>query len=94
MFFLPDVASASIACFKSVSLLLSVTFTVVEDDKANKVQCILIDASGELTETLNLYCITHNTLPFITYNIYMKCIHIYSYMLVCENSTFRHMYQV
>ena len=35
--FLPDVASASIAGFKFVSVLLSLTFTVVEDDEANKV---------------------------------------------------------
>ena len=82
-FFLPDVASASIAGFMLVSVVLSLTFTVVEDDEVNKVQFVLIDASGELTETLNLYCITNNTLPFfIMYNIYMKCINIYSYMLV------------
>ena len=37
MFFLPDVAPASIAGFKFVSVLLSATFTVVEDDDANKV---------------------------------------------------------
>ena len=36
-FFLPDIASASIAGFKFVSLVLSVTFTVVDDDEANKV---------------------------------------------------------
>ena len=36
-FFLPDVASASIAGFKFVSLPLSVTVTVVEDDESNKV---------------------------------------------------------
>ena len=63
-FFLPDVASASIAGFMLISVVLSVAFTVLEDDKANKVQFVLIDASGELTETLNLYCITNNTLPF------------------------------
>ena len=36
-FFLPNVPSASIAGFKFVSLVLAVTFTVVEDDEANKV---------------------------------------------------------
>ena len=63
-FFIPDVASASTAGFKLVSVVLSVTFTVGEDDETNKVQFVLIDASGELTETLKLYCITNNTLPF------------------------------
>ena len=70
-FFLPDVASASIAGFKFVSLLLSMTFTVVEDDEANKVKFVLIDASAELTETLNLYCITHNTLPSLLHILYI-----------------------
>ena len=79
-FFLPDVASASITAFNLVSIIFSVTFTVVEDDKANKVQFVLIDASSELTETLNLYFITNNTLPSL---LHMKSTHIYSYMLVC-----------
>ena len=64
-FFLPDVASASIADFDLVSVLLSVTFTVGEDDEANKVQFVLIDASGELTETLNLHCITNHPFYYI-----------------------------
>ena len=69
--FLLDVVSASISGFKFVSLLLSVTCPVVEDDEANKVQFVLIDASGELNETLNLYCITHNTLPFLLHILYI-----------------------
>ena len=76
-FFLPDVASASIAGFKYVSVILSMTFTVGEDDKANKVQFALIDASGELTETLNLYYITNNTLPFLLHIIYISIVFIY-----------------
>ena len=36
-FFLPDVASASIAAFTFVSFVLSVPLTLVEDDAANKV---------------------------------------------------------
>ena len=36
-FFLPDVASSSIAGFIFVTLVLSVTCTCVEDDEANKV---------------------------------------------------------
>ena len=53
MFFLPNVASASIAGYEFVSVVLSVTFTVSEDDEANKVQLVLIDVSGEITEILN-----------------------------------------
>ena len=36
-FFLPDVASSSIALFMFVSLVLCVTCTVIKDDEANKV---------------------------------------------------------
>ena len=60
-FFLPDVASVSIAAFTCESFLLSVPLTHVEDDVANKVEFVLIDASCEFTKTLHLYCITHNT---------------------------------
>ena len=58
---LPDIASASIAGFKLELVFLSVTFTVIANDEANKVYFVLIDASSKLIETLNLYCITHNT---------------------------------
>ena len=51
--FLPDVASALIPGFELISVVLSVTLIVGEDDEADKVQFVLIDASGELTETLN-----------------------------------------
>ena len=44
-FFLPDVASVSIAAFTCESFLLSVPLTHVEDDVANKVEFVLIDAS-------------------------------------------------
>ena len=37
IFFLPDVATSSIAPYMFVSLVLCVTCTVFEDDKANKV---------------------------------------------------------
>ena len=63
-FFLTYVASASIAVFKLVSFVLSVTLTVGEDDEASTVQFLWTDSSGELTETLKLYCITNNTLSF------------------------------
>ena len=80
-FFSPDVASASIACFKFISFVLSVTFTVDKDDEANKVQFVLIDASGELTETLNVYCTTNNTLPFLSHIIYIW--YVFIYILIC-----------
>ena len=82
MLFLPDVASASIACFKFVSVVLSVTFTMGEDDEANKVQFVLIYPSGELTETLNFYCITNNTLPFVSHIICIYDMHSYIFWYV------------
>ena len=51
-----------------------------EDDVVNTVGIALTDSHGELTETLTLYCITNNTLPFMTYNIYIKCINIFTYV--------------
>ena len=40
-----------------------------------------MDSSCELTATLKLYCITHNTLPFfIIYNIY---INVVIYIHIC-----------
>ena len=35
-FFLPDVASVAVAAFTFVSIVLSVSFTLVEGDEANK----------------------------------------------------------
>ena len=70
-FFLPEIASASIVGFKLVSVVLSVTFTVGEGDEGNKVQFALTDSSGELSETLKLYCITNNTLPFLLHKLNM-----------------------
>ena len=78
-FLLPDVASTSIACFKFVSVHFSVTFTVVEEDKANKIQIELIDASDEVTETLNLYCVTNNTLSFL---LHIYIYEMYSYIFI------------
>ena len=78
-FFLPDVASVSITAFTCESFVLSVPLTQVEDDVANKVEFVLIDANGEFTKTLNLYCITHNTLTFY-YIYYMYG--IYSYICI------------
>ena len=55
--------------------------THVEDDVADKVEFVLIDASGEFTKTLNLYCITYNTLTFfMTSIICMESIHIYMHI--------------
>ena len=75
--FLPDVASAFIAGFELVSVVLPVTFTVGEDDEPNKVPFVLTDSSGELTATLKLYCITNNTLPFLLHIIYILNVSIY-----------------
>ena len=63
-FSLPDVASAAIAGFKLLSVLLSVTFTVGAGDDGNNAQFALTYSSCELTATLKLNCITNNTLPF------------------------------
>ena len=52
-FSLPDVASAFIPVFELLSVVTSVTFIVGEDAEANEVEFVLIDASGELTETLH-----------------------------------------
>ena len=71
-FFLPDVASAAIASFTFVSLVPSVHVMLVEDAEATK------DASGVFTKTLNLYCITHNTLPFLSHILYIW--HVFIYM--------------
>ena len=63
-FFLPDVASASIADLELVSVVVSVTFTVGEGDEANIVEFAVTDSSSAFTETFQLYYITSNTLPF------------------------------
>ena len=67
MFLLPDVASACIAGVKLIEVIVSVTLF-----------------SGELTETLKIILYYKSYLAFfMTYNIYIECINIYSYMLVC-----------
>ena len=52
-FSLPDVASASITLFNIISVVISFIITVGEDAEGNIVEFVLIDASGELTETLH-----------------------------------------
>ena len=52
-FSLPDVAFAFIPLFNIISLVISVGVAVSEDDEANKVEFVLIDISGEFTETLH-----------------------------------------
>ena len=54
---------------------------LVEDDEANKVLFVLIDACGDFTKTLNLYCITHNSLPFLFHILYIW--HPFIYMHIC-----------
>ena len=82
MFVLPEVASASIAGEELVWVVVSVTFTVGEDDEANTVGFAVRDSSGELNETLKLYCITNNTLSFLWHIIYIY-IYIYIYIHIC-----------
>ena len=93
-FFLPDVASVSIAAFTCESFVLSMPLTHVEVDVANKVQVVLIYASCEFTTTLNLYCITILWLFYYIYYIYGIYSYIYAYMLVCYNCAVRHRYRV
>ena len=67
MFVLPDVVSASIAGVEFIEVVLSVTHF-----------------TSELTETLKIILSYRSYFAFfITYNIYIACINIYSYMLVC-----------
>ena len=67
MFVLPDVASASIAGVELIEVVLSVTHF-----------------SSELTGTLKIILSYKSYIaPFMTYNTYIECIYIYSYMLVC-----------
>ena len=67
MFFLPDVISASIAGVQLIEVVLSVTHFCTK-----------------LTETLNML-LSHKSYFafFMTYNIYIECINIYSYIIVC-----------
>ena len=67
MFVLPDVVSASIVCVAFMEVVFSATHF-----------------SGELTETLKMILSYKLYFAFfMTYNIYIECINIYSYMLVC-----------
>ena len=52
-FSLPDVASASILFFNIILVVISFIVIVGEDAEGNIVEFVLIDASGELTETLH-----------------------------------------
>ena len=67
MFVSPDILSTSIAGVASIEVALSVT-----------------PVSTELTEILNLILSYKSYLVFfMTYHIYIECIHIYLYILVC-----------
>ena len=70
---LPDVVSAFIPLFKMMSAVVSFTFIVGEDAEANKVEFVLIDVSGELTETLICNDIVLQTILCLVFHI----IHIY-----------------
>ena len=67
MFVLPDVTSASIAGVELVWVVVSVTFTVGEDE-ANTAGFAVTDFSGELTETLKIIlCLQIILCPFFYY---------------------------
>ena len=67
MFGLPDVVSSSISGVQFIEVVLSV-----------------IQFFTELTETLNMILSYKSYFSlFMTYHIYTKCIHIYSYILIC-----------
>ena len=51
-FSLPDVASAVIPLLHIISFVVSVGVIICEDDEPNKVEFVLIDICGKLTETL------------------------------------------
>ena len=77
MFLLPDVASASIAGVELVQVVVSVTFTVGEDE-ANTAGFQWQILGVNSLKHWKLYCLTNNTLPFfITYNIYILNVLIY-----------------
>ena len=51
-FYLPDVASG-VVLFNIMSLVVSVCVMVAGDDEPNKVEFVLIDICGKLTETFH-----------------------------------------
>ena len=51
-FSLPDVVCAVIVLYDMISLLVSIGVMVTEDDELNKVDFVVIDICGKLTETL------------------------------------------
>ena len=68
-FVLPDVLSASFSFIQLLEVVLSV-----------------VHFCTALTETLNMILSCKSQFAFfMTYDIYIECIHIYSYILVCED---------
>ena len=68
---LPDIASTYIAGVEFVQVVFSMT-----------------DFSGELTETLKIILSYKSYFAFfMTYNIYITCMNISLYILVCKNYT-------
>ena len=52
-FCLPDVVSAVTVLSNMISHVVSIGVMVAEDDDPNKVECVLIDICGKLSETLH-----------------------------------------
>ena len=77
-FFLPDVASVSIAAFICESFLLSVPLTHVEDDVANKVEFfskLVISVTEHLVEVVGKLSTT--AVVFFRSERILKCKHLY-----------------
>ena len=79
-FCLPDVVSAVIVLFDMIPLVVSICVMVAEDDEPNKVEFVLIDICGKLTETLHWYYMTRGILHCFLY-IYLW--HVFIYIHIC-----------
>ena len=79
----------------SCHLLFLFVLWLLEDDEPNRVEFVLIDICGKLTETLHWYDITQDKFAlFVISYISMTCIHIYAYMLVCSKCSLWNQYWV
>ena len=78
---LPDVVSAVIVLFDMMSLAVSLCVMVAADDEPNKVEFVLIDIYGTLTETLLWYYNTQDTLHCFWYHIYLW--HVFISIHIC-----------
>ena len=68
---LPDVASAIIALLHVISLVVSLTVDVSEDNEPKNIEFVLIDIHCDFMETFLSYCMTNDTLHIFLYHIYL-----------------------